>query len=80
MTGVSAKRSQRDEHIDSLKRFLWDEGPHKASDLAEQLGVSESGTRDLLSLMRHEGLVEPFQRDGTTYWMYAAEEELEAEA
>lgn len=51
-----------------IKRFLWDEGPHTVADIAPVLGLGIARTQELLTLLRAEGVVEKFRRDGSFYW------------
>lgn len=55
------------EHMKKVLRFLWDEGPHIYDDVAEFIGLSRYRTIEIISFMKHEGLVETFRRERINY-------------
>jgi hypothetical protein len=58
-----------DDHLNTLKEYLYEEGPQTTARLTEVLGLAESRTIDILGQGRHEGLFTTFNRGTTTYWM-----------
>lgn len=60
-------------HENRIEQFLYDEGPHESSDIANYVGLSASRVTDILGLMKDAGRVAIIRRGNPvkTYWLLA---------
>jgi transcription initiation factor IIE alpha subunit len=78
---IVGKKTKIDEHMVSIKSYLYDEGPQTADQLADFLGLARSRVVDILMLMREQGDVDTLQKGvrasessgegerAATYWL-----------
>lgn len=67
-----ARRSEKtvNDYIQTLKEYLYEEGPQTADHLSDVLGVGESWTLDVLNMGRLEGTFTTIRwSDNQVYWM-----------
>lgn len=66
------------KHEDTIRQYLYDEGPTTIDDLVGVIGMSKHRTGDILAAMRAEGVVENSLLRGNFYWLLAEDAEANA--
>jgi Mn-dependent DtxR family transcriptional regulator len=63
------------KYMETIRQFLYDEGPHVAGDLEPLLGVSALRVLEILNLMKEEGVLANRRIGKKTYWLLAEDAE-----